>query len=82
MTRLLKEQRNCMVTALSKESFQNSKNVTNNVLAMDDNKNIFIAFMKKYKDNKWIWGSNNNFGLSHLITPWFSISKTTGKIEE
>ena len=29
---------------------------TNKVLVMDNNKNTFIAFMKKYKDGKWVWG--------------------------
>ena len=46
---------------------------TNKVLVMDNNKNTFIAFMKKYKDGKWVWGSDDNFDLSHLITHWMPI---------
>lgn len=46
---------------------------TNKVLVMDDNKNVFIAFMKKYKDGKWVWCNDNNFDLSHLITHWMPI---------
>ena len=42
---------------------------------MDNNKNTFIAFMKKYKDGKWVWGSDDNFDLSHLITHWMTIPK-------
>ena len=48
---------------------------TNKVLVMDNNKNTFIAFMKKYKDGKWVWGSDDNFDLSHLITHWMTIPK-------
>ena len=46
---------------------------TNKVLVMDNNKNIFIAFMKKYKDGKWVWCSDDNFDLSHIITHWMPI---------
>lgn len=46
---------------------------TNKVLVMDNNKNTFIAFMKKYKDGKWVWGSDDNFDLSHIITHWMPI---------
>ena len=46
---------------------------TNNVLVIDDNKNTFIAFMKKYKDNEWIWDSTNNFVFLPLITHWMPI---------
>ena len=48
---------------------------TNNVLVIDDNKNISIAFMKKYKDNEWIWDSTNNFVFLPLITHWMQIPK-------
>ena len=41
----------------------------------DDKQNTFIAFMKKYKDNKWIWAVDDNLDLSHLITPWIPIPK-------
>lgn len=48
---------------------------TNKVLVMDDNKNVFIAFMKKYKDGKWVWGNDDNLDLSRLITHWMPIPK-------
>ena len=48
---------------------------TNNVLAMDNNKNVFIAFMKKYKDGKWVWCNDDNLDLSRLITHWMPIPK-------
>ena len=43
---------------------------TNNVLVIDDKQNTFIAFMKKYKDNEWIWDSTDNFVFLPLITHW------------
>lgn len=46
---------------------------TNNVLVIDDNKNTCIAFMKKYKDNEWIWDSTNNFVFLPLMTHWMPI---------
>lgn len=46
---------------------------TNRVFAIDDNKNIFIAYMKKNKNNKWVWCSDDNFDLSHVITHWMPI---------
>ena len=46
---------------------------TNKVLVMDDNKNVFIAFMKKYKDGKWFWCRDDNFNLSYIITHWMPI---------
>ena len=49
--------------------------LTNNVLVIDDKQNIFIAFMKKYKDNEWIWDSTNNFVFLPLITHWMPIPK-------
>ena len=48
---------------------------TNNVLVIDDKQNTFIAFMKKYKDNEWIWDSTNNFVFLPLITHWMPIPK-------
>ena len=46
---------------------------TNKVFVIDSNKNIFIAYMKKNKNNKWIWCSDDNFDLSHIITHWMPI---------
>ena len=48
---------------------------TNNVLVIDDKQNTSIAFMKKYKDNEWIWDSTNNFVFLPLITHWMPIHK-------
>ena len=48
---------------------------TNNVLVIDDKQNTSIAFMKKYKDNEWIWDSTNNFVFLPLITHWMYIPK-------
>ena len=42
---------------------------TNRVLATDG-KNIFVAFMKKVKNNKWIWWNEDNIDISHMITHW------------
>lgn len=47
---------------------------TNRVLVTDD-KNVFVAFMKKVKDNKWIWWSEDNIDISHMITHWMSFPK-------
>lgn len=48
---------------------------TNRVLTTDGN-NIFILYMKKCKDGKWIWcGDDNNVDLSHIITHWMPIPK-------
>lgn len=44
-----------------------------NILVIDDKQNTFIAFMKKYKDNEWIWDSTNNFVFLPLITHWMPI---------
>ena len=41
----------------------------NRVLATDG-ENIFVAYMKKDKDNKWIWCSEDNVDISHIITHW------------
>ena len=48
---------------------------TNNVLVIDDKQNTSIAFMKKYKDNEWIWDSTNDFVFLPLITHWMPIPK-------
>lgn len=47
---------------------------TNRVLATDG-KDIFITYMKKCKDNKWIWFGDNDVDLSHIITHWMPIVK-------
>lgn len=47
---------------------------TNRVLATDG-KNISIACMKKNKNNKWIWCSENSIDLSHVTTHWMPIIK-------
>lgn len=52
---------------------------TNNVLVIDDQQNTFIAFMKKYKDNEWIWDSANNFVFLPFITHWMPIPKLPNK---
>lgn len=46
---------------------------TNKVFVIDSNKNIFIAYMKKNKNNKWVWCSDDNLDLSHIITHWMPI---------
>lgn len=48
---------------------------TNNVLAIDDENNTYIAFMMKGKDNKWVWDSADNFAFLHSITHWMPILK-------
>lgn len=49
---------------------------TNRVLVIDEHKNIFIAYMKKNGNNKWIWHSDeDNFGLLHVVTHWMPIPK-------
>ena len=47
---------------------------TNKVFAIDENKNIFIAYMTKYY-NKWVWCRDDNFNLSYIITHWMPIPK-------
>lgn len=47
---------------------------TNRVL-VTDGKNVFVAFMKKVKDNKWIWWSEDNIDISHMIIHWMSFPK-------
>lgn len=48
---------------------------TNRVLARDKKRNLFVAYMKKDKDNKWIWFSDidDNFNLLSDITYWMPI---------
>lgn len=46
---------------------------TNKVLVKDEYKNIFIAYMKRDRNNKWIWCGDDNFDLSHIITHWMPI---------
>lgn len=49
---------------------------TNYVLAIDEDKNIFIAFMRKDKNDKWVWCSDDDYDLSYrLITHWMPIPK-------
>ena len=49
---------------------------TNKVLVIDENKNIFIAYMKKDKNNEWIWcNDDDNFDLLHSITHWMPFPK-------
>lgn len=47
---------------------------TNRVLATDG-EIIFVAYMKKDKDNKWIWWSEDNVDISHIITHWMPFPK-------
>ena len=47
---------------------------TNRVLATNG-KNIFVAYMKKVKDNKWIWWSEDNIDISHMIIHWMPFPK-------
>ena len=47
---------------------------TNRVLATDG-ETIFVAYMKKDKDNKWIWCSEDNVDISHIITHWMPFPK-------
>ena len=48
---------------------------TNKVLVIDENKNIFISYMKKDKNDRWIWCNDDNFDLLHSITHWMPIPK-------
>lgn len=50
---------------------------TNRVLVRDKKWNVFVAYMKKNKDNKWIWCSDidDNFNLLSYITHWMYIPK-------
>lgn len=50
---------------------------TNRVLVREKKGNLFVAYMKKNKDNKWIWCNDidNNFDLLSDITHWMPIPK-------
>lgn len=50
---------------------------TNKVLVMDKKGNLFVAYMKKNKDNNWIWCNDidDNFNLLSEITHWMYIPK-------
>lgn len=50
---------------------------TNRVLVRDKNGDLFVAYMKKNKDNKWIWCNDidDNFDLLSCITHWMPIPK-------
>lgn len=49
---------------------------TNYVLAIDEDKKIFIAFMRKNKNNIWFWSSDDDYDLSYrIITHWMPIPK-------
>ena len=47
---------------------------TNRVLATDGKINIFIALMKK-TNNEWVWYSDDNFNVSHIVTHWMPFPK-------
>ena len=48
---------------------------TNKVLVREKNGNVFVAYMKKNKDNEWIWCNDmdDNFNLLSDITRWMHI---------
>ena len=49
---------------------------TNYVIAIDEDKNIIIAFMRKDKNDKWVWCSDDDYDLSYrIITHWMPIPK-------
>lgn len=50
---------------------------TNRVLVRSKKGNLFIAYMKKNEDNKWIWCNDvdDNFDLLSYITHWMYIPK-------
>lgn len=47
---------------------------TDRVLATDGKINIFIAHMKK-TNNEWVWYSDDNFDVSHVVTHWMPLPK-------
>lgn len=51
---------------------------TNKVIATDG-ENIFILYMKKCKDNKWIWCGDDCVDISHIITHWMPFPKPPKK---
>lgn len=50
---------------------------TNRVLVRNKNRDLFVAYMKKNKDNEWIWCSDtdDNFDLLSCVTHWMYIPK-------
>lgn len=48
---------------------------TNRVLVREKKGNLFVAYMKKNKDNEWIWCNDidDNFDLLSCITHWMPI---------
>lgn len=50
---------------------------TNRVLVRNKNRDLFVAYMKKNKDNKWIWCNDidDNFDLLSCVTHWMPIPK-------
>ena len=48
---------------------------TNRVLVRNKNRDLFVAYMKKNKDNKWIWCNDidDNFDLLSCINHWMPI---------
>lgn len=48
---------------------------TNRVLVRNKNGDLFVAYMKKNKDNKWIWCNDldDNFDLLSCVTHWMYI---------
>ena len=47
---------------------------TNRVL-VTNGENIFVAYMRNVKDNKWIWWSEDNNDISHMVTHWMPFPK-------
>lgn len=45
---------------------------TDRVLATDGKINIFIALMKNI-NNKWVWYSDDNFDVQHVVTHWMPL---------
>lgn len=48
---------------------------TNRVLVRNKNGDLFVAYMKKNKDNEWFWcnDTDDNFDLLSYITHWMPI---------
>ena len=51
---------------------------TNKVIATDG-ENIFTLYMKKCKDNKWLWCGDDCVDISHIITHWMPFPKPPKK---
>ena len=62
--------------------YDNPNNVhfgfTNRVL-VTDGKDLFVAYMEKDKDNKWVWHTDNN--NDDPITHWMLIPKIPNNIK-